>query len=232
MIRKTLISAFLLIIASPCYTQYLENIKINRVGNDSIEIVIETSHLGRISIDTITQQKKTDTLVISIHSTQYCPHIDSEFLSKDTFKIKENDYLFLNLFLYDRFYSLEDTLKPEWYEEGCPDSLLTDYFIKEEHFFEIPSETNSSSLIKRDFNHFNIYPNPATTKVFIDLTAYPPVKYNINIYSANGQKVKMLSEVNNIVKIDVSELPDGLYFIVAAHENEIHGTSKFLKKIP
>jgi hypothetical protein len=77
-------------------------------------------------------------------------------------------------------------------------------------------------------NGVKIYPNPANTLVMID------VDHNLNINSAavydiSGQKIRDVHFNKNSAIIDISELSDGMYFIIIQDiENTPHHV-KFIK---
>jgi hypothetical protein len=72
--------------------------------------------------------------------------------------------------------------------------------------------------------NFKIFPNPATTKLNIDIPSSDVSKISINNYL--GQTVY---KGINQTQIDIANLPSGLYFItIELGQNTI--TQKFIKK--
>ena len=70
-------------------------------------------------------------------------------------------------------------------------------------------------------NKIEIYPNPASDKLFIDIRSEGHVKLQITFFNTNGSIVynKVVSEYHNT--IDISIIPSGLYFIQVLTENSI-----------
>lgn len=93
---------------------------------------------------------------------------------------------------------------------------------------DIPTETNKLFPHKEKSAHFNIYPNPTISKLFITpLQEIGSVKLEISDLS--GRAI-LRTEVNNEqITIDVSNLPSGLYFLYIQNDkyNEI---KTFIKK--
>lgn len=69
---------------------------------------------------------------------------------------------------------------------------------------------------------FNIFPNPVTTKLNIDLLNYA-IKGSITIYNMTSTPIKKVELTNS--EIDITELPKGFYFIEIFTNN-----GKFMKK--
>jgi len=68
-------------------------------------------------------------------------------------------------------------------------------------------------VYKQDILSFNIYPNPTTTKAFIDL----PVQsyYQINLMDISGKVIKQLkpNKDETTIEMNVSDLPAGIYLV-------------------
>ena len=79
----------------------------------------------------------------------------------------------------------------------------------------------------------NIYPNPAQSKVTIDIET---IKRNnvlfLNLYNSSGKEVKHIdiSKPTKTIDIDISSLSPGLYFIRLQNETEVLGSGKFIKE--
>ncbi|WP_462281437.1 VPS10 domain-containing protein [Salinivirga cyanobacteriivorans] len=67
---------------------------------------------------------------------------------------------------------------------------------------------NAVGLTNMDDKDFDIYPNPASDNLFIDVDGI----YNVKLYTESGKILKEL-EVNNQGMIDIKEIASGVYFI-------------------
>jgi hypothetical protein len=71
----------------------------------------------------------------------------------------------------------------------------------------------------------SLYPNPTTGLVNLNLTSLK-ADATIQIVNAIGQVVYMTEKVNGIISVDLSALPNGMYFA-----NIKAGNETFVKKI-
>ena len=87
--------------------------------------------------------------------------------------------------------------------------------------YEFDAALNSQSFTS--FNAFEVYPNP--TSSLLNINTDDAIK-TVAIYSLEG---KLVIESNEM-KVDVSNLQNGLYIVkVTTHQNEL-GTKKFIKR--
>jgi hypothetical protein len=84
-------------------------------------------------------------------------------------------------------------------------------------------ETNPGFFEYMD-NQFAIYPNPANDFIILDMEQQQLLK-SIKIYSVNGSLVKTINAVGSKIRIDVSRLEAGSYFIIM-EDNEGKSLSK------
>ncbi|MDD5569610.1 MAG: thiol protease/hemagglutinin PrtT [Bacteroidales bacterium] len=77
---------------------------------------------------------------------------------------------------------------------------------------------------------FNVYPNPATDKITIELPQTSK-QSTIAIYNISGQEIKKLQAVSHELRVDVSDLSSGIYFIKIVNENGV-SIGKFVKTSP
>lgn len=95
----------------------------------------------------------------------------------------------------------------DWYDGSSHDidynTEIYKFFIGQEN---VPTDIESNVA-----ENFSIYPNPAANivNVITDRNA------ELSIFNATGKEVKHISANENTTSIDISELPNGLYFIVA-----------------
>jgi flagellar hook assembly protein FlgD len=79
-------------------------------------------------------------------------------------------------------------------------------------------EVSSSSQenIIESLTTFKIYPNPATSKLFVRSIEQNDVKANITLYNMNGMQVRSYNisdKYNQVHELDINGLPTGLYII-------------------
>ena len=94
-----------------------------------------------------------------------------------------------------------------WYDDAHNDIDYTTEIYK----FFTGQENVPTSIESNVAENFSIYPNPAANivNVITDKNA------ELSIFNATGKEVKHISANGNTTSIDISELPNGLYFIVA-----------------
>ena len=94
-----------------------------------------------------------------------------------------------------------------WYDADRNDIDYTTEIYK----FFTGQENVPTSIESNVAENFSIYPNPAANivNVITDRNA------ELSIFNVTGKEVKHISANENTTSIDISELPNGLYFIVA-----------------
>ncbi|WP_428742545.1 T9SS type A sorting domain-containing protein [Tenacibaculum sp.] len=70
---------------------------------------------------------------------------------------------------------------------------------------------------------FNMYPNPASSMIYLTFSKSDSSSANINIYNTIGQSVLVIKKEirNNKVSLDVSSLPSGTYFLNINNETQV-----------
>ena len=63
--------------------------------------------------------------------------------------------------------------------------------------------------IQHDFE-ITIYPNPTDGVFFVETNQ---LQFDVNIFSAHGKKVFTQTNCNNLMKFNISELSNGIYFL-------------------
>lgn len=78
----------------------------------------------------------------------------------------------------------------------------------------------------------NVYPNPATDKVNVQLKIYnePVSGVEIQVYDMYGKWLNTWQMTGEITEIDLSSYASGVYFIKAVHEQSMMGIRKVLKQ--
>ena len=149
-----------------------------------------------------------DTIIIS--ASHSCGMLSMPATSRDTFSIGQ---------LSEGFYELR-------YHVACSDTPT--FYGGDTINFNVQQATSSQTLNNLD-DGFLVYPNPATNEIKIDLKTNSKSRYEINFYSMLGQKVKTINQKNEKITIDISDLTDGVYFIVISDENNINWSQKIVK---
>jgi hypothetical protein len=86
----------------------------------------------------------------------------------------------------------------------------------------------TSSQFYMNYDKFSVYPIPANDYLIVELESQEEFVYTLNIFSPSGEQVesKLGNTYNSFEIIDVSEFPNGLYFMKITGEN-----LNFIKKI-
>jgi hypothetical protein len=112
------------------------------------------------------------------------------------------------------------------YHVACSDT--TTYHGFDTINFNVQQATSNQIVNSLDEEPI-IYPNPATNEIKIDLKTNSVSRNEISFYSILGQKVKTGNLNNDKITIDISDLTDGIYFVVISDENDINWSQKIVK---
>lgn len=93
------------------------------------------------------------------------------------------------------------------------------------YFDDIKFKEDATGFEELDAVIFNVYPNPASDYLFISNISNLK---RIDIYSVTGQKIKTIEAIEN--RIQISELPQGVYVISAENNSGEVFSTKFFKK--
>ncbi len=78
-------------------------------------------------------------------------------------------------------------------------------------------------------NGLSFYPNPANDRVVFTINDYTySIKSSISILNEMGQEIKSINVTSSKTEMDVSQLPDGLYFVKLI-KNEVELLYKLIK---
>jgi len=105
------------------------------------------------------------------------------------------------------------------------------YYIRSGEFNTNWFETTSTpvtGLQTQKLSELQIYPNPASDYVNVDLTGLNGGEYEIVIYNSVGQSIKVVKTTDSLNRIDISELNEGLYFVVVKNEGNPISKSKLI----
>ena len=95
----------------------------------------------------------------------------------------------------------------DWYNGSSND---IDYNTEIYKFFT--GKINGVSSIETNtVDNFRIYPNPAADIVNVTTEA----NTELAIFNATGKEIKHINATETITSIDISDMPNGLYFVVA-----------------
>ncbi len=92
----------------------------------------------------------------------------------------------------------------------------------------LPAPVNCNlytSLPKTDVNHkqLSIYPNPAND--FITIQLPEKINSNFQIMDVNGKIVKQVKITNTLMRLEVSDLPEGVYILKSSDEKNHYSAS-------
>jgi Ricin-type beta-trefoil lectin domain-like/Secretion system C-terminal sorting domain len=106
--------------------------------------------------------------------------------------------------------------------EGC--SVHIDVTLKE--------KMQNTSVKESNIPTFDFYPNPATNRLIIQKSQPDFEVKNIVFYNQLGQLVKsflITDESNNVVEINIGDLPSGLYFFNLESDDSVSPLKKLVK---
>jgi len=97
--------------------------------------------------------------------------------------------------------------------------------------FVLVIKTVQAKNMRHAFNEFNIYPNPAKDKVFVQLPDSNAPGQTIRIIDIYGKKHLAVeaSKLNDLIELDLSGFSKGVYF-VELRNNEFMSTQKIILK--
>ena len=75
--------------------------------------------------------------------------------------------------------------------------------------------TDPDDVNETEINNIAIYPNPVRDMLIIENAN----NINVSIYSANGQLVKTINNVNGDITVNTNELSSGIYFVKMQNES-------------
>lgn len=94
-------------------------------------------------------------------------------------------------------------------------------------WYEIKYDCNSTGIkINKEDLNWTIYPNPASDNISLKFTN-PPYKETLEIYNTIGNLVKSIKINSSTMNINISDLPEGVYFIRL--KNKLNGGARFVK---
>jgi len=91
---------------------------------------------------------------------------------------------------------------------------------------ETPATTKDISLV----SPIGIFPNPANSSLFIDLSELNYNNSNLNIYNQLGQEVMDIAISSAVVKINLESLEAGIYWVRMFENSGKTYLTKFIKQ--
>lgn len=88
------------------------------------------------------------------------------------------------------------------------------------------------SLEKTGFENFSVYPNPATSQLNIKYSGMNGKDISFELVNMVGNKVysRKLETIDADLKLDISNLPRGVYFYIVKSEGKVNTTKKLVIK--
>jgi hypothetical protein len=74
---------------------------------------------------------------------------------------------------------------------------------------------------------FEIFPNPASSKVFVNATV---PSHQLSIINSAGKIMKEIAHPANKTEIEISSWPQGLYLILVTQKQGVTQTIKFIRQ--
>lgn len=137
-----------------------------------------------------------------------------------------------NTSLFPGFNSLNGLQRPEILSQikaaFADHQFFSDYNSLSLAFFKNPCDSGTSqpNVVENlvDKTSFTIFPNPATSQIYIDVTYND---FSVEVISAIGDVVV---QSRNEKQIDVSNCANGLYFVRVKQQEGTFSTKKFVKQ--
>lgn len=86
-----------------------------------------------------------------------------------------------------------------------------------------------SQTISSISSTITVYPNPATDEIQVNLSNFSGAEH-ISCFALNGQIMADMIVTSEIVQLNISEFPSGIYYLIASDSKGNTVTSKFIKQ--
>jgi hypothetical protein len=90
-----------------------------------------------------------------------------------------------------------------------------------------PNEILETNVVQ---NLFKVYPNPTSQWVIVESTNSTQTNFEVEITDICGKKINRYEYTNSTLKIDLSNIPNGVYFYQIKTNNQYIQSGKFLKR--
>ncbi|MCP3929195.1 MAG: T9SS type A sorting domain-containing protein [Bacteroidetes bacterium] len=95
---------------------------------------------------------------------------------------------------------------------------------------DYPWDLSSSKKEKYEERKIQVFPNPFRKKLTIEFDDPPAKQYEIGIYTSDGKEIlRKIYVDNNLIELDLKDIPDGIYFLCIQQRNNIR-TIKIIKE--
>jgi hypothetical protein len=141
--------------------------------------------------------------------------------------------------MYMNYMDLTHDACTNLFTEGQKERMLTVFAVGGSRYAMLSSYGLLPPLISQaplpveelpQWSHPQLYPNPASNELILDLSYDTRwIGQQIRITNAQGQYVMQLAVNSKIVKMDISKLVPGLYFLLAKKEDGTTIKQKFIK---
>ena len=116
---------------------------------------------------------------------------------------------------------------------NSPDLTYRHYWVMttrngclQKSFYNSPVGVNN---VNTDVTEVKIYPNPANDIINVDINTQAGGKYEVEVLDVLGQKINMVTAVNRRAKINVANLPAGIYMIETYRDGIKINAARFIK---
>jgi hypothetical protein len=110
-------------------------------------------------------------------------------------------------------------------------NCLKDYFV---HYFILKVDSLGECTFMKELPYtipnIQVFPNPATTHITLDLGAQNQRIETLNIFTITGQKAISLTQLNSSKPIDIQNLKSGIYLLEGLLESGERFVGKFVKE--
>ena len=196
--------------------EYSENIKIKTISNvsnensDTVMRYITTYNSNGYISNVLEERYKDgfwetdDEAIYEYDNTQRLLSMNYNNYNRETQEFYNN---FKLLFEYNDNESIITSNMYYWKDEIWHNTQKTYYY-----YTRIPTSIDDVST---NVSKFDIFPNPASDKIYLNYTIQNNASTNISLYNSLGIKIMDFkpNNLNSNLEIDISNLPSGIYFI-------------------
>ena len=140
---------------------------------------------------------------------------------------------------YDDAVTLDSALIPGEinpnYFISAPDLTYKYYWVITTHngcmqktYYNVPPVTGVSNVNVADAS-IKVYPNPASSRLNVEINSTTAGNYNVDVVDILGQKVQNANVTDHKATVDVSGLAAGVYMVVCHRDGVTIGTVRFVK---